>query len=609
MILGFIFYFLGSDRGLSTPFFALAMISGGYYVAKSGFFALKSLSLDMNFLMMVAAIGAALLGEWSEGAAVVFLFSVGNTLQVYTMDKTRKSISQLMELAPNEALLKTSSGEIMVPVEELSIGDLVIIKPGERIPIDGVVAKGYSSVNQAPITGESIPVEKAEGNEVFAGTINQQGLLEIKVTKLVEDTTLSKIMNMVEEAQAQKAPSQQFVDRFAKYYTPIVVLLAIFVAVIPPIFLGVEFAPWVKKALILLVISCPCALVISTPVSIVSAIGNASKEGILIKGGVHLEETGKITAIAFDKTGTLTVGRPSVVDIDRTSSHSREEALKIAALLEKASEHPIGRAIVEKAALEGIVLDLNLEEFEAIIGKGIKGKVGGEIYYLGNSRLFQEISIEMKDIKEKIEGYQKEGKTVILLGDEERIISIFTVADEVRSMSKNAIQQLKKAGIQKTIMLTGDHPNTAAAVANATGIEEFKGQLLPEDKLQVIKDLVAEYKNVAMVGDGINDTPALATASVGIAMGAAGTDAALETADIALMGDDLNKLAYTVLLSRRALKIIRENIIFSIFIKVVFLILTFMGRANLWMAIFADTGASIIVILNGMRLLKNNKES
>lgn len=604
MVLGFIVHFLSSNRDLSTIFFALAMISGGYYVAKSGIFALKSFSLDMNFLMMVAAVGAALLGEWSEGAAVVFLFSVGNTLQVYTMDKTRKSISQLMELAPNEALLKTSSGEVMVPVEELAIGDIVVIKPGERIPIDGIVAKGYSSVNQAPITGESIPVEKIQGNEVFAGTINQQGLLEIKVTKLVEDTTLSKIMNMVEEAQAQKAPSQQFVDRFAKYYTPIVVLLAVFIALVPPIFLGLEFAPWIKKALILLVISCPCALVISTPVSIVSAIGNASKEGILIKGGIHLEEAGKIKAIAFDKTGTLTVGRPSVVDIDNASHYSREEALKIAATLEKASEHPIGRAIVEKAALEGIDLDLDLDEFEAIIGKGIKGKVDDKIYYLGNTRLFQEISIDIQEIKERIEDYQKAGKTVILLGNEKSIISLFTVADEVRSISKNAIQQLKKAGVEKTVMLTGDHPNTAAAVAKAIGIEEYKGQLLPEDKLEAVKDLVAKYNNVAMVGDGINDTPALATATVGIAMGVAGTDAALETADIALMGDDLNKLAYTVALSRRALKIIRENIIFSILIKVIFLILTFVGRSNLWMAVFADTGASIIVILNGMRLLK-----
>lgn len=604
IVVGFMVQFLTNNRDLSTILFALSMISGGYYVAKSGIFALKSFSLDMNFLMMVAAVGAALLGEWSEGAAVVFLFSVGNTLQVYTMDKTRKSISQLMELAPNEALLKTSSGEVMVPVEDLAIGNIVVIKPGERIPIDGIVAKGYSSVNQAPITGESIPVEKIQGNEVFAGTINQQGLLEIKVTKLVEDTTLSKIMNMVEEAQAQKAPSQQFVDRFAKYYTPIVVLLAVFIALVPPIFLGLEFAPWIKKALILLVISCPCALVISTPVSIVSAIGNASKEGILIKGGIHLEETGKIKAIAFDKTGTLTVGRPSVVDIDNASHYSREEALKIAATLEKASEHPIGRAIVEKAALEGIDLDLDLDEFEAIIGKGVKGKVDDKIYYLGNTRLFQEISIDIQEIKEKIEDYQKAGKTVILLGNEKNVISLFTVADEVRSISKNAIQQLKKAGVEKTVMLTGDHPNTAAAVAKVIGIEEYKGQLLPEDKLEAVKDLVAKYNKVAMVGDGINDTPALATATVGIAMGVAGTDAALETADIALMGDDLNKLAYTVALSRRALKIIRENIIFSLVIKAVFLILTFMGRSNLWMAVFADTGASIIVILNGMRLLK-----
>ncbi|SET63496.1 Cd2+/Zn2+-exporting ATPase [Natronincola peptidivorans] len=606
--IGFAFYFLSQHKEVSTLFFALSMVSGGYYIAKSGLYAARSLSLDMNFLMLVAAIGAAFLGEWSEGAAVVFLFSVGNTLQVYTMDKTRKSIAQLMELAPNEALLKTTDGEeIIVPVEELSIGDMIIIKPGEKIPIDGMVYKGYSFVNQAPITGESIPVEKKEGKEVFAGTINQQGLLEVEVTKLVEDTTLSKIMNMVEEAQAQKAPSQQFVDRFAKYYTPIVVILAIIIGTIPPLFWGVEFAPWIKKALILLVISCPCALVISTPVSIVSAIGNASREGILIKGGIHLEETGKIKAIAFDKTGTLTVGKPSVVDIDIVEGYDKKQLIKIAATLEKASEHPIGIAIVEKAVLEAIPLDLPLDEFQALIGKGVKGKVNGTNYCLGNVRLFVEQSIDLKNLQDKIDKYQKEGKTVVLLGQEKKVTGIFAVADEIRNISKEAVEALKQAGIEKTVMLTGDHPNTAKAVAEATGIQEYKAQLLPEDKLQAVRELVEKHGKVAMVGDGINDTPALATASVGIAMGVAGTDAALETADIALMGDDLNKVAYTIALSRRTLRIIRQNITFSIVVKIIFLILTFMGVANLWMAVFADTGASIIVILNGMRLLKNRK--
>ncbi|AKL96959.1 cadmium, zinc and cobalt-transporting ATpase CadA [Clostridium aceticum] len=604
-LVGLILSLAVGNKDASIPFFALAMVTGGYHIAKSGLYAVKSLSLDMNFLMLVAAIGAAFLGEWSEGAAVVFLFSIGNTLQVYTMDKTRRAISQLMELAPNEALLKTSSGEVTVPVEELSIGDIVIIKPGERIPIDGTVNQGYSFVNQAPITGESIPVEKMMGSEVFAGTINQQGLLEIKVTKLVEDTTLSKIMNMVEEAQAEKAPSQQFVDKFAKYYTPIVVLLAVAIAFIPPLIGGGDFAPWIKKALILLVISCPCALVISTPVSIVSAIGNASKQGILIKGGIHLEEAGRIKAIAFDKTGTLTLGRPSVIDVEILREKEGEVPLRIAATLEKASEHPIGRAIVKKARYKGIVPDVSLEDFQAIIGQGVKGRVQGKNYYLGNPRLFQENKISLEAAQGKIEDYQKEGKTVVLLGDDTDIICIITVADEIRDMSKTAIEGLKEAGIESTIMLTGDHHTTAKTVAEAIGIQEFKSELLPENKLEAVKELIQKYDKVAMVGDGINDTPALATASVGIAMGAAGTDAALETADIALMGDDLNKLAYVVMLSRKTLKIITQNIIFSIVVKALFLILTFMGRANLWMAVFADTGASIIVILNGMRLLKN----
>ncbi|SDL06973.1 heavy metal translocating P-type ATPase [Natronincola ferrireducens] len=606
--LGFVLYFATSNKDLSKVFFALAMMTGGYHIAKSGLYAAKSLSLDMNFLMLVAAIGAAFLGEWSEGAAVVFLFSVGNTLQTYTMDKTRKSIAQLMELAPKEAILKTSSGELVVPVEDLTLEDIVIIKPGEKIPIDGVVVKGHSFVNQAPITGESIPVEKKLGKDVFAGTINQQGLLEIKVTKLTEDTTLSKIMHMVEEAQAQKAPSQQFVDKFAKYYTPIVVALAIMIAIVPPIIGAGDFSIWMKKALILLVISCPCALVISTPVSIVSAIGNASKQGILIKGGAYLEETGKIKAIAFDKTGTLTLGKPSIIDIDTINNVDKKTALKLAATLEKGSEHPIGTAFLEEVRLEDIELDIPLDNFEAQIGKGIKGSIEGRTYYLGSIRLFQDNKISLKAIEKRIENYQGEGKTVILLGNEEEILSIFTVADEVRQMSKDAIARLKKAGVEKAIMLTGDHHNTAAAVAKTVGIDDFKSELLPQDKLEAIKSLEKQYGKVAMVGDGINDTPALATASVGIAMGVAGTDAALETADIALMGDALDKLAYTVLLSRKTVRIITENIIFSILVKVIFLTLTFMGRANLWMAVFADTGASIIVILNGMRLLKSKFE-
>ncbi|MCC5911010.1 MAG: cadmium-translocating P-type ATPase [Clostridiaceae bacterium] len=606
--IGLILYFISSNQGISTPFFALGMATGGYYIAKSSFYALKSFSLDMNFLMLIAAIGAAILGEWSEGAAVVFLFSVGNTLQAYTMDKTRRSISQLMELAPNEATLKTTMGEITVPVEELSIGDIVIIKPGEKVPVDGIVMKGRSFVNQASITGESIPIEKSKGEEVFAATLNEKGLLEVKVEKLAEDTTLSKIMTMVEEAQAQKAPSQQFVDRFARYYTPIVVMIAIVIATILPLLLNISFEASIKKALILLVISCPCALVISTPVSIVSAIGNASKQGVLIKGGTYLEEMGQIKAIAFDKTGTLTVGKPVVVDIDTIKKDFEEDPLKIAATMEMGSEHPIGRSVVERAKLEGVNLDLILDDFEAITGKGIKAEVDGNLYYLGNPQLFNEYGIGLKSIEGKVQTYRQEGKTVVILGNEKEVITIFTITDEIRSMSKATIKALKKVGIEKTIMLTGDHDKTAAAVGNAVGITEYKSELLPQDKLSAIEELVQKHKKVAMVGDGINDTPALAAASVGIAMGVAGTDAALETADIALMGDDLNKLTYVVTLSRRALKIITQNIVFSIAIKVLFMILTFIGRTNLWMAIFADTGASIIVILNGMRLLKTKSK-
>ncbi len=598
---------LKAEKEIIVPLYALSILIGGYYIGKSGFNSLKMFSLDMNFLMTVAVVGAAFLGEWSEGAAVVFLFSVGNTLQNYTMGQTRKSIEALMELAPNEALLKAGEEEILVNVEDLKIGDIIIIKPGSKIPIDGEVIKGYSTINQAPITGESIPVEKQVGDEVFAATINQQGLLEVKVTKLVEDTTLSKIMNMVEEAQGKKAPSQQLVDNFAKYYTPIVVALAVGVAIIPTLVFGLDFEIWLKKALILLVISCPCALVISTPVSIVSAIGNASRQGILIKGGAYLEETGRIKCIAFDKTGTLTEGKSKVMDVEILENNQSINLLGIAAALEKGSEHPIGKAFVNKAKEKNINFNLKVDSFEALLGKGIKGIVEGELYYLGNNKLFEDVNIDFT-IKEKIQNYQNTGKTVILMGNSKNIIALFTVVDTIRKDSKKAISSLKKIGINHIVMLTGDHEVTAKAVANQVGIEDYRSGLMPEDKLKYVEDLVKQVGKVAMIGDGINDAPALATATVGIAMGVAGTDVALETADITLMGDDLTKVAYVADLSRRTLRIIKENICFSVIVKLAFMILTFLGMANLWMAVFADTGAAIIVILNGMRLLKKTNE-
>jgi Cd2+/Zn2+-exporting ATPase len=594
--------------GLETTLYALAIVFGGYRIAKSGIYGLKSGTIGMDFLMTIAAIGAAIIGEWGEGAAVVFLFSLGETLEAYTMDRTRKSIRGLMDLAPNEALVKRNGQEITLPVEQIRIGDTIIVKPGEKIAMDGMIIKGYSFINQAPITGESIPVEKEVGNEVFAGTINQQGALEIEVTKLSKDNTLSRIIHMVEEAQSQKAPSQRFVDSFTKYYTPIVIIVAIGIAVIPTLIYQQPFETWFYRALMMLVVSCPCALVISTPVSIVSAIGNAARNGILIKGGAHLERLGAVTAVAFDKTGTLTAGVPQVTQIVPVSSHSINELLGIAAALETNSEHPLADAVVRKAKQDGIAIP-NSSDFTSITGYGVKAEVGDTLYYLGNPRWFRNELNLAHDLSEQINKLEQSGQTIMLLASSREVLGIIALADVIRENSRDAIAQLKTVGIQKVIMLTGDNNGTAKAVAEKVGGIEYLAELLPQHKVDAIKELMKRPGGVAMVGDGVNDAPALATATVGIAMGAAGTDTAIETADVALMADDLSKLSYAIGLSRRALRIIKQNIMFSLLIKAAFLIMIFMGWSTLWMAVLADTGSSLIVIANGMRLLQTKKDT
>lgn len=589
---------------VTVPFYVAAMVTGGYYPARAGFYAVRNgLGFDMNFLMTIAAIGAAAIGEWAEGATVVFLFSLGNALEGYAMEKTRQSIRSLMDLAPNEALVRRGGQEVRLQVEQIVVGDVIIVKPGERIAMDGRVIGGRSSVNQAPITGESIPVQKALGDEVFAGTINEKGSLEVQVTRLVRDNTLSRIIALVEEAQAQKAPSQRFVDLFAKYYTPIVILLAAGIAVIPPLF-GAPFSPWFYRALTLLVVSCPCALVISTPVSIVSAIGNAARNGVLIKGGAHLEQAGGISAVAFDKTGTLTVGKPEVTDVIPIGGTPVEEVIRVAAGVESRSEHPLADAILQKAKNDGIQYETG-ENFVSITGKGAKARVGDRTHYVGSPRLFAEdLGLDASEVGDRLRELQSQGKTAVLVGNKERVLGIIAVADTVRDTSRQAVTGLKEAGVRRIIMLTGDNEGTAAAIARQLGIDEYRAQLLPQDKLAAIKELQAKYGPVAMVGDGVNDAPALATATVGIAMGGAGTDTALETADIALMADDPAKLPFTIRLSRRALGIIKQNITFSLVVKLVAVALVFPGWLNLWLAILADTGASLIVIGNGMRLLK-----
>ncbi|MDF9759663.1 Cd2+/Zn2+-exporting ATPase [Peribacillus simplex] len=600
--LGFIGSFNGISPIMSTILYAIAMVISGYKPVKSAFYAIKSRSLDMNVLMSAAAIGAALIGEWLEGATVVWLFAIGNLLQTKSIERTRNSIRNLMDLAPPEAWVSVGSEIIKKPVEEITVGDIIIVKPGDKIPLDGEIIQGESSVNQAPITGESIPVDKEIGDIVYAGTINENGSLEIKVTKLVEDTTISKIIHLVEEAQEQKAPTEAFVDKFASIYTPIVFILALAIMVLPPILGFGTWGDWFYKGLELLVVACPCALVISTPVAIVSAIGNAAKNGVLIKGGTFLEKAGAITAIAFDKTGTLTEGKPKVTEI-KTLHVTKDELLSIALTLEDYSTHPIAKAIVGYANEKGIQPKIG-ELFRSIVGKGVQATIEGNIYYGGNLKLFEEMNVSLDDVKSHVQEIQNKGKTVVIIGTQHQVIGIIAVSDTIRETTASTLKALKQSGVNQTVMLTGDNEGSAKMIASEANVTRYFADLLPEDKVDAIKKLQNEGHKVAMVGDGINDAPALATADLGIAMGGAGTDTAMETADIVLMADNLDKLPHTMKLSRKALTIIKQNIWFSVIIKVIALVLIFPGWLTLWMAVLSDTGAALIVILNAIRLLK-----
>ncbi|GIM44944.1 copper-translocating P-type ATPase [Collibacillus ludicampi] len=586
----------------AKTFLLISMVAGGYSVAIKGIRNLLRLNFDMNVLMSVAIVGALFIGQWKEAAVVAFLFSVSEMLESYSMEKARQSIRSLMDIAPKEATVIRNGKEYKIPVEELIVGDVVLVKPGEKIAIDGEIIDGTSSINEAAITGESMPVGKNIGDAVYAGSLNQQGAIQVRVNKLVEDTTIAKIVHLVEEAQNERAPSQAFVDTFAKYYTPIVMALAVAVTVIPPLS-GGDWNRWVYEGLALLVVACPCALIVSTPVAIVSAIGSAAKNGVLIKGGVFLEEAGNLKAIAFDKTGTLTKGEPAVTDIETVSRKNQLDILEIAARLEKLSEHPLAKAIVHKAE-ENNMSPHPAEGFAAITGKGASGRIGGETYYIGNPRLFEELHGDLSLIEERISSLQEQGKTVMILGTKEKILGLIAVADQVREQSVEAVRELKNAGIEKTIMLTGDNNKTAATIAKRVGVDEYHAELLPQNKLEKIKQLRDKYGKVAMIGDGMNDAPALASATVGIAMGGVSTDIALETADIALMSDDLSKLPFTIRLGRSAVRVIKQNISFALITKLMAVLLVFPGWLTLWLAILADMGATILVTLNGLRLLK-----
>ncbi|MDO8136356.1 MAG: heavy metal translocating P-type ATPase [Candidatus Brocadiales bacterium] len=603
-ISGLTLFLTGFPADITIPLYLVAMLSGGFKIALKGFRALRALSPDMNFLMTVAVIGAAAIGEWGEAATIIFLFALAQLLESHSIDRARKALRSLMALSPQEALVRRNGEEASLPLEEIQIGETIIIRPSERIPLDGVVVGGYSEVNQAPITGESVPVEKFPGCDVFAGTINREGALEVRVTHGVKDTTLARIIHMVEECEAQKAPYQSFVDRFARIYTPTVIALAFLVAIIPPYILQVPFTPWFYKGLVLLVISCPCALVIATPVSLLSGITCAARNGVLIKGGVHLEEAGHIKVIAFDKTGTLTKGAPEVIDIIPLDSLSHDELLQIAASIEARSEHHLAGAILRRAREDGLKLQ-EVTNFKAVPGKGASAQIEEKNYWIGNLKLSRELGISTSRVETILSGLQSQGKTVMLVGREDRLLGTITVADDIRKASLEALPYLKQNGIKKILMLTGDNKGTARAIAQKLAVDEYLAELSPEEKVEAVRECIKRHGKTAMVGDGVNDAPAMAVATLGIAMGTAGTDTALETADIALMADDLLKLPFALSLSRRTLKIIKQNIAFALLVKAAFLALVAPGWTTLWMAVGADMGASLLVIFNGLRLLKH----
>jgi len=607
IIAGYLSYFqVGEKSPVTIGLFGLAILIGGFDLFKVGLQNLTKLEFDMKTLMTVAVIGAALIGEWAEGAVVVFLFAVSEALEAYSIDKARQSIKTLMEIAPNRATVRRGTEVMEIDVEDVRIGDIMLIKPGQKLAMDGEVIQGQSSVNQAAITGESIPVHKSAGDEVFAGTLNEEGALEVRVTKRSEDTTIAKIIHLVEEAQAERAPSQQFVDKFAKYYTPAIMVVALLVAVVPPLLFGASWSEWVYSGLAVLVVGCPCALVISTPVAIVTAIGNAARKGVLIKGGIHLEETGKLKVVAFDKTGTLTEGKPVVTDVVSLSDMDTGKILAVSRAIESYSQHPLASAIVRKAEETGAG-SVQAADFQSITGKGAKASVGNDVYYIGSPILFDELLSVPDRVSRQVKDLQKQGKTVMLLGTGQEIKGLVAVADQLRKSSASIIQKLHKLGIEKTVMLTGDNEATGRAIGRQLGLSETRAELLPEDKLNYIRTLRGQSGNVAMVGDGVNDAPALAAATVGIAMGGAGTDAALETADVALMADDLEKLPYTIALSRKTLAIIKQNISFAILVKIAALLLVVPGWLTLWLAIFADMGATLIVVANSLRLLRTKE--
>jgi Cd2+/Zn2+-exporting ATPase len=595
----------GGSQWLVVALALGAILTGGLPTYKKGLIAVKNLNLNINALMSIAVTGAMVIGHWPEAAMVMFLFALAEVIEAKSLDRARNAIRGLMDLAPETATVRQQDGSwIEVPAKSVAMEDVVRVKPGERIALDGVIVAGQSAINQAPITGESLPVEKAAGDPVFAGTINESGSFEYRVTARANDSTLARIIHAVESAQGARAPTQRFVDQFSKVYTPAVFAVALLVAVVPPLAFGAAWMGWIYKALVLLVIACPCALVISTPVTIVSGLAAAARKGILIKGGVYLEGGRKLTTLALDKTGTITHGKPAQTDF-KILTGDEATVRELTASLAARSDHPVSQAIARAAQETGIVLR-DVLEFTALPGRGVRGQIDGKLFHLGNHRLLTELGLSTPELENSLGQFERQGKTVVLLTGPEGVLGMFAVADTVKETSRQAIADLHALGV-RTLMLTGDNPHTAEAIAKQVGIDEARGNQLPEDKLKVVESLIGVDQQIGMVGDGINDAPALARADIGFAMGAAGTDTAIETADVALMDDDLRKIPAFIRLSRATARILTQNIVLALGIKAVFLVLTFSGHATMWMAVFADMGASLLVVFNGLRLLHFNK--
>ena len=589
---------LTAPRAVSEPLYLLSMAIGGWPIAYAALAALRRRALDMNVLMSMAAIGAVAIGQYAEGAWVLVLFAVGTTLETFALDRSRRSVESLMDLAPAEAVVVSEGHERTVAVEDVRRGALVLVRPGARVPLDGVVERGGSSIDESALTGESVPVDKEPGDEVFAGTLNAQGVLTVRVTSAAADSTLARVAQLVAEAQGSRAPSERFVDRFARTYTPLVFAAALLVAVIPPL-LGGEVDTWVYRALALLIVACPCALVISVPVSVVSAIGGAARRGVLIKGGQALEDLGRVRAVALDKTGTLTEGRPELASVAALDGVGEADALALMARVEQGSEHPLAVAIVRAARARGLDSP-PASAFEALPGRGALAPSDGRALWAGGPRLAAEHGAE---VPPTLEDAEARGETTTLLGEGDRVLAAFGLADQPRAEAADAVRALGDAGVEHVVMLTGDSEAVARTVARRIGVAEWRAGLLPADKLTEIRRLRDAYGATAMVGDGVNDAPALAGATVGVAMGAAGSDVALESADVALMGDDIDRLPDAISHGRRALRIMRQNVAISLATKAVFVVLAPLGFVTLVLAIAADMGVSLLVTVNGLRLL------